>query len=122
MREQPSGGAALSEAAKAYIEAHSAEKFSLDAMAKSLFVNSSYLLRTFKRHVGVTPLAYHHWARCVRARELLAHSSLSISKVGEQVGFVSSSHFSHIFKKAVGCTPREYRAQLQTDSEEASEP
>ena len=41
---------------------------------------------------------------------MLADTALSISAVGETVGFVSSSHFTHIFKKTVGMTPTEYRA------------
>ena len=40
---------------------------------------------------------------------MLADTALSISEVGETVGFVSSAHFAHVFKKTVGMTPTEYR-------------
>ena len=109
MKEEQSGGKALSEAARAYMEAHSAEKFSLEEMACALYVNGSYLLRTFRRNTGITPLTYHHQLRCARAKELLARKELTISEVGEAVGFVSSSHFTHVFRKTEGCTPSEYR-------------
>ena len=109
MKEKQNSGKALCEAAQTYIEAHSAEKFSLDEMSKALFVNGSYLLRTFKRHTGMTPLCYHHRVRCAKAKDLLTETSLSISQVGEQVGFVSSAHFSHVFRKMTGMTPTEYR-------------
>ena len=108
----------LSSAARDYLEAHSAEKFSLQEMAGALFVNGSYLLRTFKRRTGMTPLAYHHRIRCERAKELLARTDRSISEVGEAVGFVSSSHFSHIFRKTEGCTPGEYRARNRSAARE----
>ena len=104
-------GEALARAAMAYIEAHSAEKFSLRAMAGALFVNGSYLLRTFKRYAGCTPLVYHHRMRCAVAKELLAGSDKSISEIGEIAGFVSSSHFAHVFGKMEGRTPTEYRAE-----------
>lgn len=107
--ERGSSGKALAQAAMAYIEAHSAEKFSLQAMAGALFVNGSYLLRAFKRHTGCTPLSYHHRIRCAKAKALLAGSDRSISEIGEITGFVSSSHFAHIFNKVEGCTPTEYR-------------
>ncbi len=97
------------------MDAHSAEKFSLEEMAKALFVNGSYLLRTFKRHTGTTPLDYHHQLRCAKAKELLAQADLTVSQVGEAVGFVSSSHFSHIFRKTEGCTPSEYRRLRLSD-------
>ena len=109
MSEKQTSGKVLSEAAKAYMEAHSAEKFSLEEIAKALYVNGSYLLRTFKRHTGMTPLRYHHQLRCAKAKALLAQTDLSVSQVGEAAGFVSSSHFSHIFRKTEGCTPSEYR-------------
>ena len=122
MKEKQAGGKALSDAAQAYMEAHSEEKFSLEEMARALYVNGSYLLRTFKRHTGMTPLSYHHQLRCAKAKALLAQTDLSISQVGEAAGFVSSSHFSHIFRKTEGCTPSEYRRRRQTDGNERTAP
>ena len=109
LKEKMAGAKNLAFAAQNYIEEHSAEKFSLQEMADALFVNGSYLLRTFKRYTNMTPLCYHHQVRCAKAKELLVHTDQSITEVGEAVGFVTSSHFSHIFKKVEGCTPSEYR-------------
>ena len=109
MGEKQTSGENLSKAAQNYIETHSAEKFSLQAVADALFVNASYLLRTFKRYTGTTPLIYHHMVRCAKAKDLLVNTDQSITEVGEAAGFVSSSHFSHIFKETEGCTPSEYR-------------
>lgn len=102
-------GDQLALAAKRYIEAHSAEKFSLQAVADALFVNASYLLRVFKAQTGNTLLGYHNYVRCENAKALLERPDLTISQAGEMAGFVSSSHFSHIFKKLTGMTPTEYR-------------
>ena len=121
MKTKRDSSAELSAAAQAYMEAHSAEKFSLEKMAKALFVNSSYLTRTFKKHTGETPLAYHHRLRCERAKELLLHSTLTVSQVGESVGYVSSSHFAHIFRKFEGCSPSEYQRCGQTGAEERAD-
>ena len=107
------GGEALANAAIAYMKRHRTDKFSLQEMADALFVNGSYLLRTFKRYTGCTPLAYHHHLRCEYAKELLVQTNQSVSEIGEAAGFVSSSHFSHIFKKMEGCTPTEYRMNHQ---------
>ena len=93
------------------MKAHITEKFSLQEMAGALFVNGSYLLRTFRHHTGMTPLHYHHRIRCEKAQELLARTDQSVSQIGETVGFVSSSHFTHVFKSVTGCTPSEYRQQ-----------
>ena len=117
MEGKLTGGRALSIAAQRYIEAHSAEKFSLQEMAGALFVNGSYLLRVYKQNTGMTPLCYHHQLRCEKAKQLLTQTDRSVSGIGEAVGFVSSSHFSHIFKKTVGCTPSEYRRLYKTFSQ-----
>lgn len=104
--------------AKSYMEAHSAEKFSLREMAGALFVNGSYLLRTFRHQTGITPLHYHHLIRCEKAKELLAQTGQSISEIGETVGYVSSSHFSHVFRGVAGCTPGEYRRLCRGGTQE----
>ncbi len=122
MAEKQNSGKALSEAARAYMEAHSEEKFSLEEMAKALYVNGSYLLRAFKRNTGMTPLSYHHRLRCAKAKELLAQTDLTVSQVGEAAGFVSSSHFSHIFRKTEGCTPSEYRRRCESGCMEETAP
>ena len=120
MQTKQDGGAALSAAAQAYMEAHSVEKFSLERMAKALFVNGSYLTRAFKRHTGMTPLAYHHRVRCAKAKDLLTRSELSVSQVGEAVGYVSSSHFSHIFRKLEGCSPSEFQKSHKPKAKEGT--
>lgn len=111
MKEKPIGGNELTKAVREYIEAHCTERFSLQEMAGALYVNGSYLLRTFRQQTGMTPLTYHHLMRCEKAKELLLDPRLSISQAGESAGFVTSSHFSHIFRKTVGCTPSEFRKQ-----------
>ena len=113
-----SGGETPAQSAVRYIEAHYAEKFSLRTMSAELFVNGSYLLRVFKKHMGVTPLAYHNRLRCEKAAKLLADTDRSISETGETVGFVSSAHFSHVFKKETGMTPSEYRLRFRKERAE----
>jgi AraC-like DNA-binding protein len=121
MQEKQSGGQALSEAACAWLETHCADKYSLAEMAKALFVNGSYLTRAFKRYTGMTPLAYHHRLRCAKARELLSSSGLTVSQVGETVGYVSSSHFAHIFRKLEGCSPSEFQRSHRHEAAEGTD-
>ena len=119
MKKEPSGES-LAKAARNYIEAHSKDKFSLEKMAGALYVNGSYLMRVFKRHMGMTPLNYHHFVRCRKAKELLLQTDKSISEIGEMAGFVSSSHFSHIFRKTEGCSPGAYRMLHKPDGGDAA--
>lgn len=102
-------GGRLVSAAENYLALHSADKFSLREIANALYINGSYLLRVYKAHTGHTLLWYHSHLRCEQAKELLTESDMSISEIGEKVGFVSSAHFSHVFKKLTGMTPSAWR-------------
>lgn len=106
-----SAKAELAEKAKNYIDNHYQEKFSLKKIADILYVNESYLLRTFSSEIGMTMLNYHNHIRCLHAAEMLKTTDQSISFISDQAGFVSAAHFSRIFKKHFGYTPSEYRKQ-----------
>ena len=91
------------------MEAHYTEKFSLDVMAKALFIDKVYLSKTFREISGETPLCYFHRLRCEKAAALLEDTDLSIEIIGVKAGFATPSHFSRIFKEVFGLTPSEYR-------------
>ena len=101
--------AELTAAAKTLIQEHYKEKFTLESIANSQYVNSSYLLRVFKDETGHTLLWYHNYIRCEEAKKLLAEQELSISLISYQVGYSTASHFTKVFKKLYGYTPSEYR-------------
>ena len=101
----------LANAAERMVLEHYQEKFSLDAMAKELFVDKSYLLRTFKEIKGYTLLEFHNLTRCRKAMELLQKPELSIAYIASEVGYVSASHFTQVFRKLTGKTPSRYRAE-----------
>ena len=105
------------QAAKDYIEKHSAEKFSLKALSDALFINGSYLLRLFRSRTGQTLLGYHNRVRCDRAQALLRDTRMSISEVGEAVGFVSSARLP-----ACSGRPRARRHRMPLRSEPPIKP
>ena len=113
--ESPHGhkgsSAALADAARLYIETHSADKFSLQAMADALFVNGSYLLRAFRAYTGHTLLWYHNHIRCEKAKELLADSDKSMKEICMECGYSDPNYFSRTFKKNTGLTPTEYKVK-----------
>ena len=110
--DQPDWEGAKKELAKAaarLIDKHYKEPFSLKALAGELYINESYLARTFKKETGSTLLDYHNRVRCQKAAELLTDTESPIAFISGETGFCSSSHFTRIFKEFYGCTPSEYR-------------
>lgn len=108
--------AELAENAKKLIEEHYLEEFSLRALSDQLFVNESYLARTFREITGQTLLEYHNLYRCQLSRELLKNPLLKISYISDTVGYHSSSHYTRCFRSCYGCTPSAYRREVLDQS------
>jgi AraC family transcriptional regulator of adaptative response / methylphosphotriester-DNA alkyltransferase methyltransferase len=98
--------------AKKLIEEQYPEKFSLRKLSDRLYVNESYLLRTFKQITGTTLLEYHNKVRCEKSTEYLRNPNYNLSYISNMVGYSSSSHYIHCFEKCYQCTPTQYRKEL----------
>ena len=46
------------------------------------------------------------------AKNMLAHSNISVGMVALELGYSNFSHFSQVFRKYENETPSEYRARL----------
>ncbi|MCR4956630.1 MAG: helix-turn-helix domain-containing protein [Lachnospiraceae bacterium] len=101
--------AELAKNVKWVIEQQYAEKFSLERLEDTLHVNADYLARVFRKEMGITPLHYHNYVRCEKAKELLRSSDQSVSMISYDVGYATPSHFAKVFKSINGQTPLEYR-------------
>jgi AraC family transcriptional regulator of adaptative response / methylphosphotriester-DNA alkyltransferase methyltransferase len=102
----------LVRSAKKIIEEQYMEKFSLKNLAAALYVNESYLLRTFKQLTGSTLLEYHNKVRCDESIKYLSNADYNLSYISSMVGYSSSSHYIRCFQKQYGCTPTQYRKEL----------
>ena len=72
--------------------------------------SEGYFLRSFKRIVGLSPIAYQRQLRIGAARTLLRSTNLECKEIAAQVGFGDVCQFSKAFKKATGLSPRRHRA------------
>ncbi|CAI6080393.1 AraC family transcriptional regulator [Cohnella sp. JJ-181] len=94
-----------------YLSTQYAEPLTIEAMAETLGYNRAYLSRLFKRHAGVTPIAFLTRIRIDRAKRLLRERpELTVEQVASSVGFQDSLYFSKQFRRAFGATPTGYRA------------
>lgn len=89
------------ERAKAFIETHFRENFSLDDLSKQAFLSKFHLLRAFKKQVGITPSAFQMQLRLNEARKLIFQEK-SLTEVALALGFSDQAHFTNTFKKYSG--------------------
>jgi LacI family transcriptional regulator len=72
-------------------------------------VSRRHLEQRFHAALGHGPAEEIRRVRLERARELLAHSELSVDQVAKAAGFGTSTRLGVAFKKQFGMTPRRWR-------------
>ena len=94
---------------KDWLDANSEQNVSIHVLAGVAGLSPYYLVRAFRKHVGIPPHKYQTVVRINRARKLLT-SGAPISEAAYRAGFCDQSHLNRCFKKALGVTPGEYIA------------
>lgn len=92
-----------------YLASHYAEEISLKKLSELFYLTETYLCDLFKKHTGVTVLAFLRGVRLHHACRLLREGKLSLPVVAEAVGYNDYSYFGKLFKSKYGITPEEYR-------------
>ena len=94
---------------RSYIEAHYAEKLTLDGLSCMFYLSKYHLLREYQCLFGITITGDITARRLSHAKSLLRFSSDSIETIALQSGFQTSSYFIKVFKRYESMTPLEYR-------------
>ena len=84
----------------------------MDSLAGIACVTKPYLIRLFKRELGMSPLQYVNRKKVERAQLLLLTEDVSVKEVAYRLGFGDHSYFIRLFKKLTGRTPMEYRMTM----------
>jgi len=80
----------------------------IKVISKKFGFNTSYLIRTFKRHFNMSPHAYRINLRIQLSQQALKQGD-AISTVAQNAGFSDQAHFQRVFKQRVAATPAQYR-------------
>lgn len=92
-----------------YIVTHYSEPLMLEEVCRVSMVSKTYFCYLFKLLTGQTFVEYLIHLRVEKAEELLRETELSVTDIGQAVGFQDSTHFSRTFKRLRGISPRQYR-------------
>lgn len=97
--------------ALAIIKQNYHKDITVEGVAGSLALSSSYLMHLFKNKLNKTFGECLSGFRINAAKELLRNPTCKIYEVSERVGYKDPKYFSQIFKKSTGLTPKDF-AQL----------
>lgn len=100
------------QAVKEYISKSYQKPLSVDDMARHVNLSKNYLIRLFRKELGITPNKYLTDTRLYNARLLLTRTKLSVKSIGISCGFSTPSYFIKCFREHFSETPLEYRASL----------
>ncbi|CAG7633549.1 AraC family transcriptional regulator [Paenibacillus allorhizosphaerae] len=95
-----------------FIDANLSKEITLEELSQIAHFHPNYLIRVFKRHLGMPPHRYIHERRIKKAEQLLASTEMTVNEVAQTLGFNDVSYFSASFKKTSGVSPSEYRNLL----------
>ncbi len=94
---------------KKYLEDNYLEDINLDMLCKKTYMNKYYIVHSFKKYLGKTPIAYLNEFRLNKAANLLTSTDYSIAQITTSIGMNNQSYFSQAFKKMFNISPIEYR-------------
>lgn len=94
-----------------FIEHNFQNDITVEDIAATCGLNRSYFGKIFKDTIGKSPQEFLMSYRMSKAAELLKLTDLSISDIGNAVGYLNQLHFSRAFKNIYGISPREWRNQ-----------
>nr|WP_307990774.1 AraC family transcriptional regulator [uncultured Niameybacter sp.] len=100
---------------KRYIEKNCLKPLTLEDLAGVAHINKYYLVHSFTKIYGISPISYLIEKKIQVAKELLTTTDHSILEISQLIGCSSQSYFSQIFKKACGRPPAVYRKQAKTN-------
>lgn len=110
----PSYAASVVQRLLAYIRRHIAEpsRLRVDDLASAFAYSPSHLSELFRQETGESLRQYIVRYRLWLAETQLKLSTLTISQIADELGFVDVCHLNKLFKKRYQLTPTEYRRQL----------
>lgn len=93
----------------AFLNAPSAESFSVDATARGVGMSPSAFRKRFFAELGMTPYHYFTMLRVNEVKMQLAHSDKPLREIADRFGFTDQYHLSRVFKQYVGASPTAWR-------------
>jgi len=93
-----------------YMQIHFRKDLSLDHISEVMNLHPNYICSLFKKETGETFVNYLNAMRIREARKLLTNENdLSVSTIGEMVGYDNKHYFTKVFKRYTGTTPGAFR-------------
>jgi len=102
----------LADRVRSWMRDHLAEPVALADLARIASLSPAYLIRSFKRATGRTPMEELRHLRLEAARDILVTTALPLKAVASRVGISDEQHLSKMFRRQFGAPPGSYRPRV----------
>ncbi|MGM9636818.1 MAG: helix-turn-helix domain-containing protein [Eubacteriales bacterium] len=99
-----------------YLENHYRESLSCEDLAERAYLSVNYFRAVFKSITGTTIIGMLQRIRIKQACRLLVETDLSVSEIGEAVGYRDTKFFARLFKEQTGMSPGRWRQANTVES------
>ena len=99
-----------------YIDTNWCNKLSINDLENKFYYNRYYIMKLFKREIGVTIFDYINNFKIYKSINEIAISNNSMITIAINCGFNSLEYFSETFKNIVGVSPSNYKKILNREA------
>lgn len=96
----------------AYLEAHMADKLTVQQVAEYFHMSVSQTERMCRKFFDMGVIAVYNQKRYSKARALCKNTQLRVGEIAQRVGFQDAASFSTFFSKRAGESPSAYRERV----------
>lgn len=93
----------------AFMHEQPAQAWTVESLARGVGVSRSVLAERFTHFVGQSPMQYLGKWRMALAANYLRGTSLSLTRIAEEVGYETATAFNRAFKREFGVPPATWR-------------
>ncbi len=94
-----------------YINKNINKEITIDELSSILYFNKTYIMKRFKKDIGLTIIEYINCIRIFNSLYLYTYNNHIIS-IAFKSGFNSLEYYSEIFKKVIGVSPTIYKKYI----------
>ena len=92
-----------------FIDENINKKITVDELAKRFYYNRYYIMKLFKKEIGLTIFDYINNLKIYNSILMINNSNKSLLTIAIENGFYSIEYFSEIFRKIIGVSPSVYK-------------
>ena len=97
-----------------YIDNNINDKIAIEDLENRFFYNRYYIMKLFKKEIGITLINYINQIRIYNSIVLIKETNNNLLNIAFKSGFYSIEYFSETFKSVIGVNPQVVKNYLKS--------